>query len=507
VESAFVGALDALADVSSSLEILRSIDDDALVVAARRAAAERQLVDTHAALIAGEVARRSQHALGSTGLAQRLGYRTTEEFVRTATGFTARDAVAAVRVGRLLSDTEAEGTIDPLTGVVHETTEPWLVPVAAALKANSLSVAAAESIRNGLGHPSETITAEQLRGAVTQLCALFAATGLDADRLYRRAREFREELDLDAIVENEEARRTQRSLTIRRLPDGMTRLVWLMDPETAAIGTELYDRLTSPRGAGPRFVDLSAADQSPADQSPTDQSPTDQSPTDQGLTNQSGFDQSHADQRSTGEHRAVPPVIDVRSVPQLASDVFLELLRHGADADSGQLLGGGAPVVRVLVTSSALRARRGAGHIEGQTEAVSINTVERLACAGGTTEITFDDNFQPLNVGREQRVFTKQQRIALAARDGGCRFGDCERPPSWCEAHHIEQWERDHGGTDIANGILLCRHHHLLLHNNGWEINRDGAEYSLVPPPTVDATQRPRPMRSKSAAYRQLQLN
>jgi hypothetical protein len=496
VDSAFVGALDALAEVSVSLEALRSIDDDALIVATRRAAAERQLVDTHAALIAGEVARRSQPVLGSAGLAQRLGYRTTEELVRTTTGSTTRDAFAAVRVGRILSDTQSEGNVDPVTGVIHEMSEPWLAPVAVALLANELSVSAAESIRNGLGRPSDTITVEQLRDAAQQLCIVgkmtsstggqaLSVSGTDADRLYRRARELREELDLDAAAVHEEARRSQRSLTLRRQPDGMTRLVWLMDPETAAIGTELYDRLTSPRGGGPRFVEMGAADQRSSDQRSSDQ--------------------RSSDQRSSDQHSGVQLDLDPRSTAQLASDVFLELLRQGAEADSSQLVGGGAPVIRVLVTLATLRARRGTGHIEGQTEAVSINTVERLACAGSATEIVFDDAFQPLNVGREQRMFARPQRIALAARDGGCRFGNCERPPSWCEAHHVAHWDRDHGGTDIANGILLCRHHHLLLHNNGWEIKRDGADYSLIPPATVDPAQQAKPMPSKSSAYRELQ--
>ena len=30
---------------------------------------------------------------------------------------------------------------------------------------------------------------------------------------------------------------------------------------------------------------------------------------------------------------------------------------------------------------------------------------------------------------------------------GGCPINGCDRPPSWTEAHHIDQWERDHGKT------------------------------------------------------------
>jgi len=162
--------------------------------------------------------------------------------------------------------------------------------------------------------------------------------------------------------------------------------------------------------------------------------------------------------------------------------VFLELLRAGADADSSQLLGSGAPAVRVLVAATALQTGTGHGRIEGQHDPVSIETVERLACAGATTAIRFDPAGQPLDVGREQRLYTRQQRVALAARDGGCRWPGCERPPSWTEAHHINHWARDGGKTDVADGVLLCRHHHLLVHNNHWEIERRGTHLWLIPP-------------------------
>jgi hypothetical protein len=121
--------------------------------------------------------------------------------------------------------------------------------------------------------------------------------------------------------------------------------------------------------------------------------------------------------------------------------------------------------------------------------------------------VSFDDAGRPLDVGREQRLFTKRQRVALAVRDGGCMWFGCQRPPSWCEAHHIVFWQRDGGETNVDDGILLCKHHHLLAHNNGWEIARDDqSRYWLTPPTEVDPEQKPVLMTSKSGAMRDLQL-
>ena len=116
--------------------------------------------------------------------------------------------------------------------------------------------------------------------------------------------------------------------------------------------------------------------------------------------------------------------------------------------------------------------------------------------------VHFDTDGQVVNVGREDRLFRGRQRTGLGVRDGGCRWGECDRPPSWCEAHHIDHWARDGGRTDIEAGILLCRHHHLLLHDNGWEIEREKASYWLIPPPEIDPQQRRIPMPVKSAAAR-----
>jgi hypothetical protein len=106
--------------------------------------------------------------------------------------------------------------------------------------------------------------------------------------------------------------------------------------------------------------------------------------------------------------------------------------------------------VRVLVTDRDLRERRGPAFIHDQTEAVSIATAEQHICDTGIVPIHFADDGEPLRLGITRRLFSSKQRDVLAARDGGCRFPDCDRPASWCEAHHRIPWK--HGGpTNTAD--------------------------------------------------------
>jgi hypothetical protein len=120
--------------------------------------------------------------------------------------------------------------------------------------------------------------------------------------------------------------------------------------------------------------------------------------------------------------------------------------------------------------------------------------VHRLVCAGGVVPILFDDEGRSINVGRTQRLFTTRQRIAIAARDGGCLIVGCDRPPSWTEAHHIDEWDAHHGKTDVDDGVSLCRHHHMWVHDSEARILRRGARYELHRPgePPISLTSRSR---------------
>jgi hypothetical protein len=99
-------------------------------------------------------------------------------------------------------------------------------------------------------------------------------------------------------------------------------------------------------------------------------------------------------------------------------------------------------------------------------------TARRLACDAVLIPAVLGTAGEPLDLGRAARLVSPALRRALVLRDGGCRFPGCDRPPQWTDAHHIVAWM--HGGpTDLANMILVCRHHHTLLHEGGWTIDLD----------------------------------
>jgi predicted restriction endonuclease len=71
-----------------------------------------------------------------------------------------------------------------------------------------------------------------------------------------------------------------------------------------------------------------------------------------------------------------------------------------------------------------------------------------------------------LDVGRRTALISPALRRAVIARDGHCRFPGCDRPHTWCDAHHVEHWAEG-GPTALPNLLLLCRRHHGMVHRPG----------------------------------------
>ena len=150
-------AVVGLRSVSTDVSDYRALDEAMLLSLNTLNAEAARLTQTHAALIAGEIARRSAPVLGSQGLAQRAGHRTAEQFVKVTTGATGRAAITAVRTGVLLGEMADEGSLDLTTGEICAPTQPWLRAITCALVAGEISVEAADAISLGLGVPNEPV--------------------------------------------------------------------------------------------------------------------------------------------------------------------------------------------------------------------------------------------------------------------------------------------------------------------------------------------------------------
>jgi hypothetical protein len=433
------------------------LDDAALLKAQSLVSAHRRQLDLYSALVAGEISHRSRRDLGGSGLAQREGFATPESLIQMVSGATRAEAVKFVSVGSLMAQTELAET--EVTTPTDSASTPWEAPLVDAVLKGVVSVDAVESIRRGLGDVDAAITQTALREATERLVE--DSSTMTSDQLYRHARDMRDALDADAVARREKEQHDQRYFRAYTRRDGMVAGSFLYGPEDGAFLLAVVDGASGPKRGGPRFVD------------------------------------------PEGKSRADSIVADTRTPEQLNADAFLGIVRIGAETDPQQILGATRPSVRVIVTKKVLETGTGHGHLENSLEPVSIATVERHLCDSGILPIEFDPTDQSMNVGRNKRLFQYRQRIALAVRDGGCMHPECDRPASWTEAHHIKPWASG-GNTDLNDGILFCRKHHLDIHNNGWQVIRDDGSYWLKPPKTLDRAQKLIELRSKNPVIREL---
>jgi hypothetical protein len=125
--------------------------------------------------------------------------------------------------------------------------------------------------------------------------------------------------------------------------------------------------------------------------------------------------------------------------------------------------GGRATTVVVTISLESLRKELGVGDLLGG-QALSAAEVRRLACTAGILPAVLDGTGRVLDLGREQRIYTPAQQLALALTQKTCRAEGCQMPGTWCEAHHWTPWAKG-GGTDLAQGVLLCSQHHHRVHD------------------------------------------
>jgi len=158
----------------------------------------------------------------------------------------------------------------------------------------------------------------------------------------------------------------------------------------------------------------------------------------------------------------------------------------------------GVPDVTVLIDAETLLS----GHAHEGTVCdiglgrfgLPIATIRRWACIGTVSPVVVAADGVRIMLGRELRVANRHQRRALRTLYRSCAL--CEVPFDHCEIHHVS-WYSLGGLTDIGNLIPICKKHHHLVHEGGWQldlapdrtltITQPGGTTSTNGPPTIRA--------------------
>jgi hypothetical protein len=132
---------------------------------------------------------------------------------------------------------------------------------------------------------------------------------------------------------------------------------------------------------------------------------------------------------------------------------------------------------------------------------IPVQTARRLACNGRIQMVVEDSSGQVIQLGRISREPPAWMVRQLRYRDAECQFPGCGSR-RFTHAHHVEWWERG-GRTDLDNLVLVCSFHHRLVHEYGWNLERDqegtvrwflpdGTSYRAGPgPPREEIGQQP----------------
>ncbi len=186
--------------------------------------------------------------------------------------------------------------------------------------------------------------------------------------------------------------------------------------------------------------------------------------------------------RNDTQHLGLP-------LPQRLGRAMCELVEH-LPQEAYPQAGGLAATVTINIDLDGLTDRIKRATLSTDTE-MSASQARRFACNAGLLPVVLDGDSKILDLGTSARLHDRYQRIALGKRDGGCCWKGCDRPPAWCEAHHLTPFSRG-GPTTVENGALFCFFHHHLLHDTDWQarLAPDGI-VEVIPPPRIDPQRRP----------------
>ena len=446
--------VDVAGDVAAVVGLL---DDGGLLALVDVVAVLGRRVDAVAAALAGEVAVRSPLGSRSGSLAHREGFGSPARLVAAASGGPLSRAAALAAVGRGTSPRRS------LTGEVLPPAHPH---VGAAVRGGVISVEAAHLIIGMLDRVASRVVPEVVDAAeelLTEKASVFPYADLVGLVSRAEAR-----LDTDGVEPREEVLRQGRSLVMVQEKSGMFRLRGRFDPETgapikAALDAYVGNALRVARGHN--HPGAGEGDDANAC----------------GCTTGGGADRA-----------GVRVMSETRSSAQICADGLADFARHVLSC-TDRVPGLPATTLVVRMDVEDLQDREGGcgfATLDGIDQPVSVATARRVACTAGLLPAVFGGASLPLDLGREARLFSRYQFLALWERDRGC--ASCGQT-TFVEAHHAGvDWAKG-GRTDLSDGVLLCSRCHHRVHRHEWEIRIDRSGVWFIPPPSIDPSRTRRP--------------
>ena len=318
--------------------------------------------------------------------------------------------------------------------------------VAAALRAGEANVAQARVIVRALDALPDTVDAETVARAEAHLVGEAGEFGpKELARLGRHvlqvvAPAIAEEAEARALAELEANAAALTRFTLRRQGDGTTRISGRL-PDAAATRFATYlEAFANPRKVRPHpdAAETAAEDQEAAD-----------------LFTRLPYPRRMGEALCQFLESIDPARLPVHGGDATTLIITMPLDSLRKELATADILSGGL-VPGDGVTGSQITAAQ----------------ARRLACTAKIIPAVLGGNSVPLDLGRAQRLFSPGQRKALLIRDKTCRAEGCDIPGQWCEAHHAEKPWSAGGKTNLANGLLLCSHHHHRAHDNGYNTDR-----------------------------------
>jgi hypothetical protein len=177
-----------------------------------------------------------------------------------------------------------------------------------------------------------------------------------------------------------------------------------------------------------------------------------------------------------------------RAPEQRTADAFEAVCRAALDLGTAPTNRRVQPHVTVTVDLDRLARRTGAGHA-AWTGPIPTTDLERFAASATIRVLGLDIHGLPIAMSRATGDPTAALYLALAHRDGGCRYPGCDAPATWCDIAHATA-RRDRGQLHLDNALLLCRRHHRKLDLGNWTITIEGTGATFTHPNgrTLDAS-------------------